>query len=174
MSSSRPFVERLRFEWDRSAGVPASSGRLRFGPAPDDAALLELLQRINVGTLDAHARRDLDRQGPAVAACVQLDDMSWTPAPRSWWRTASTPDGELVGLVMPSRNYQFPVIGYVGVVPEQRGHGYADDLLAEGTAVLAAEGAEVIRADTDAGNAPMAASFARAGYRFVGRRIAMT
>jgi hypothetical protein len=32
----------------------------------------------------------------------------------------------------------------------------------------------VIRADTDAGNAPMAASFARAGYRVVGRRIVMT
>jgi RimJ/RimL family protein N-acetyltransferase len=100
--------------------------------------------------------------------------MNWMPAPRSWWRTASTGDGELVGLVMPSRNYQFPVIGYVGVVPEQRGHGFVDDLLAEGTAVLAAEDADVIRADTDAGNAPMAASFARAGYRIVGRRIVMT
>jgi RimJ/RimL family protein N-acetyltransferase len=176
----RPFVERLRFEWDRSAGVPASSGRLRFGPAPEDAALLDLLERINVGTLDAHARRDLERQGPQAAARIQLDDMKWMPAPRDWWRTASTPDGELVGLVMPSRNYQFPVIGYVGVVPDQRGHGYVDDLLAEGTAVLAAEGAggaggaDVIRADTDVGNAPMAASFARAGYRIVGRRIVMT
>lgn len=95
------------------------------------------LQRINVGTLDAHARRDLDHHGPTVAARVQLDDMSWMPAPRSWWRTASTPGGELVGLVVPSRNYEFPVIGYIGVVPEQRGHGYVDDLLAEGTAVLA-------------------------------------
>ncbi|HET6954038.1 MAG TPA: GNAT family N-acetyltransferase [Acidimicrobiales bacterium] len=170
----RPFVERLRFEWDRAVGVPASSGRLRFDPAPDDPALLDLLERINVGTLDAHARRDLDHQGPAAAARVQLEDMSWMPAPRTWWRTASTADGELVGLVMPSRNYQFPVIGYVGVVPEHRGHGFVDDLLAEGTAVLAAESAEVIRADTDAGNAPMAASFARAGYRIVGRRIVMT
>jgi RimJ/RimL family protein N-acetyltransferase len=170
----RPFVERLRLEWSRSVGVPASSGRLRFGPVPDDDALLDLLRRINVDTLDAHARRDIDREGPAAAARIQLDDMSWLPAPRSWWRIASTPDGELVGLVMPSRNYQFPVIGYIGVVPEQRGHGYADDLLAEGTAVLAAEGAETIRADTDVANAPMAASFARAGYRVVGRRIVMT
>jgi RimJ/RimL family protein N-acetyltransferase len=170
----RPFVERLRFEWDRSVGVPASPDRLRFDPVPDDAALLDLLERINVGTLDAHARRDLDREGPAAAARIQLDDMNWMPAPRSWWRTASTRDGELVGLVMPSRNYQFPVIGYIGVVPEQRGHGYVHDLLVEGTAVLAAEGADVIRADTDTGNAPMAASFARAGYRVVGRRIVMT
>lgn len=170
----RPFVERLRFEWDPSTGVPAPAGRLRFDPAPDDAALLGLLERINVGTLDAHARRDLDRQGPAAAARVQLEDMGWMPAPRSWWRTAATPDGDLVGLVMPSRNYQCAVIAYIGVVPEHRGRGYVDDLLAEGTAVLAAEGAELIRADTDADNAPMAASFARAGYRIVGRRIVMT
>jgi hypothetical protein len=169
-----PFVERLQFEWDRSAGVPQRPDRLRFDTAPEGAALLDLLERINVGTLDAHARRDLDLQGPAAAARIQLDDMSWMPAPRSWWRTASTRDGDLVGLVMPSRNYQFPVIGYIGVVPEQRGQGYIDDLLAEGTAVLVAEGAEVIRADTDVGNAPMAAAFARAGYRVVGRRIVMT
>jgi RimJ/RimL family protein N-acetyltransferase len=170
----RRFVERLRFEWDRSTGVPASSDRLRFSPAPDETALLDLLERINVGTLDAHARRDLDQDGATVAARVQLDDMAWMPAPRTWWRTACTGDGEPVGLVMPSRNYEFPVIGYVGVVPKQRGHGYVDDLLAEGTAVLAAHGADVIRADTDTGNAPMAAAFARAGYRIVGRRIVMT
>jgi ribosomal protein S18 acetylase RimI-like enzyme len=169
----RPFVERLRFEWQRSAGVPAPSGRLRFGPAPDDDALLALLERINVGTLDAHARRDLDDHGPTAAARTQLEDMGWLPAPRSWWRTATTADGDPVGMVMPSRNFEFPVIAYVGVVPEQRGQGYVDDLLAEGTAVLAAEGVDVVRADTDTGNAPMAASFVRAGYRVVARRIVM-
>jgi ribosomal protein S18 acetylase RimI-like enzyme len=168
-----PFVERLRLEWEASAGVPAGSGRLRFGPMPDDPGLLDLLERVNVGTLDAHARRDLDREGPAAAARTQLDDMRWMPSPESLWCTASTPAGELVGLVVPSRNYQSAVIGYVGVVPEQRGHGYVDDLLAEGTARLAAEGAELIRADTDVGNAPMAAAFARAGYRVTARRIVM-
>jgi RimJ/RimL family protein N-acetyltransferase len=170
----RPFVERLRLEWDRSAGVPASSGRLRFGPVPDDPELLDLLERINVGTLDAHARHDLDRDGPAAAARIQLDDMRWMPSPEGAWRTASTPGGELVGLVMPSRNYEVAVIGYIGVVPEHRGHGYVDDLLAEGTARLAAEGVDLIRADTDVGNAPMAAAFARAGYRVAGRRIVMS
>jgi RimJ/RimL family protein N-acetyltransferase len=170
----RPFVERLRLEWHRPAGVPARSGRLRFAPAPGDAELVDLLERINVGTFDAHARHDVAQHGPAAAARTQLDDMLWMPAPRSWWRTASTAAGEPVGLVMPSRNHELPVIGYVGVVPEQRGRGYVDDLLAEGTALLAAEGAEVIRADTDVGNAPMAAAFTRAGYRIAGRRIVMS
>jgi RimJ/RimL family protein N-acetyltransferase len=168
------FVERLRIEWTSDASVPERSDRLRFGPVPDDPALLELLERINVGTLDAHARRDIEQDGPAAAARTQLEGMAWMPAPRDWWLVGTTPDGETVGLVMPSRNYEAAAIGYIGVVAEHRGHGYVDDLLAEGTALLAAEGADLIRADTDTGNAPMAAAFARAGYRVVARRIVMT
>ena len=172
----RPFVERLRFEWLAASGVPAGSGRLSFAPIePDrDDELLDLLARINEGTLDAFTRRDLARSGPEAAAREQLDGMDWMPAPRGWWRLASLPGGELVGLVMPSRNYQSPVIGYLGVVPEHRGRGYVGDLLAEGTAVLVAEGADRIVADTDTGNQPMAAAFERAGYRVIGRRIVMT
>lgn len=173
------FVERLRIEWDRStAGVPVSPdpGRLQFSPVVegDDGPLLDILERINDGTLDAHARRDLDAHGPAQAARIQLDDMRWMPVPPDWWRIATTIDGSIVGLVMPSRNYDAWVIGYVGVVPGHRGHGYVDDLLAEGTRLLAAEGAEVVKADTDTGNAPMAAAFTRAGYQVTARRIIMT
>jgi RimJ/RimL family protein N-acetyltransferase len=53
---------------------------------------------------------------------------------------------------------QDPVIGYIAVVPEQRGHGYAYDLLAEATRLLAAEGADRIVAGTDVTNTPMAAT----------------
>ena len=50
------------------------------------------------------------------------------------------------------------------MLPEHRGRGYVDDLLAEITLILADEGAERIRADTDVPNTPMAAAFERAGY----------
>ena len=56
------------------------------------------------------------------------------------------------------------VVAYLGVVPEQRGRGYAGELLAEASAFLAGQGAGRIRADTDVANAPMAAAFERAGY----------
>jgi ribosomal protein S18 acetylase RimI-like enzyme len=173
------FVERLRIEWRSSAGVPVSPdpGRLRFDPVVegDDGPLLELLERLNEGTLDAHARRDLDQHGVAQAARIQLDDLRWMPVPPDHWRVATlASDGSVVGVVMPSRNYEFWVIGYLGVVPEHRGHGYIDDLLAEGTALLAAQGAEVIKADTDTGNVPMAAAFTRAGYEVTARRIMMS
>lgn len=56
-----------------------------------------------------------------------------------------------------------PAAGYLGVVPEHRGRGYADDLLGECTRFLAVEqDAERIVANTDVGNVPMAAAFARA------------
>lgn len=58
-----------------------------------------------------------------------------------------------------------------GTVPEQRGHGYGYDLLAECTHFLAAEGAEFIAGATDRGNIPMAAAFARAGHRISQERV---
>jgi RimJ/RimL family protein N-acetyltransferase len=171
----RPFVERLRIEWVAASGVPATDDRLTFAPADDDAELRDVLERINVGTLDAYARRDIERHGPAAAARGQLEDLGWMPAPREWWRLAHTADdGALVGAVMPSRNYEAFVIAYVGVVPEQRGRGHVGRLLAEATAFLDGQGAERIVADTDTGNLPMAAAFERAGYRVTARRMVMT
>jgi RimJ/RimL family protein N-acetyltransferase len=93
------------------------------------------------------------------------------PSPREWWRLAFTQDGELVGLTVPGRNYAAPVIGIVGVVPEQRGHGHAYDLLVEATHLLVEEGVDEITADTDTTNTPMAATFARAGYPITQERV---
>jgi hypothetical protein len=63
------------------------------------------------------------------------------------------------------------VVAYLGVVPEQRGHGYVNDLLAEITHVLIEERAERIVADVDLANAPMVAALDRAAYRSFGVRI---
>ncbi|QNE74076.1 GNAT family N-acetyltransferase [Streptomyces finlayi] len=57
-----------------------------------------------------------------------------------------------------------PIIAYIGVLPAHRGKGYIDDVLAEGTRVLAATGVDRIRAATDLGNVPMAKSFESLGY----------
>ena len=99
--------------------------------------------------------------------------MNWMPAPRDWWRLAVAADGDVAGVVMPSRNYEVAVIGYVGVTPAHRGHGHAAALVRWATAFLAAEGAERIVADTDTGNTPMAAAFARAGYAVTAQRVVM-
>ena len=63
---------------------------------------------------------------------------------------------------MPARAPNMTTIGYIGVVPSQRGRRYVDDLLARGTAVLRHDVPDiVIRADTDLANEPMAAAFER-------------
>ena len=54
---------------------------------------------------------------------------------------------------------------HIGVVPEQRGRGYVNDLLAEATADAADRGFTSIISDTDVLNAPMIAAFERAGHR---------
>jgi GNAT superfamily N-acetyltransferase len=160
----KPLVERFSYVWRPSDGLPARPGRLEFRPEPDDEAVYRALLRIERGTLDAHARKDLDEGGIEKAAQSELDFFRWCPSPREWWQLAYTRDGEPAGLHIPARNQYDPVIGFIGVVPEQRGHGYAYDLLAECTHVLAEHGADRIHAATDFGNAPMAATFAKAGY----------
>ncbi|MGH3385125.1 MAG: GNAT family N-acetyltransferase [Nocardioidaceae bacterium] len=171
-----PFIERFGYRWARSDGLPASSGRLTFRQVPDDDELVEVLRRVLVGTFDGHSQHDIEEHGLEKAAELQLEGLRWFPSPREWWRLGLTADGDVAGLIVPARNYMMPTIGYLGVVPEQRGHGYVGDLLAEQTRFLASVMGpdEEIGADTDFGNAPMAAAFARAGFRHTQTRIVLT
>jgi RimJ/RimL family protein N-acetyltransferase len=167
-------VERYRYRWTPEQGMPARPGRLDFRPEPDDAVVLDVFRRIHQGSLDAHARRTIATSGLDAAAREDLDILRWMPSPRDWWRLAFTPSGDLAGLTVPCRNYRNPTIGYIAVVPEHRGHGYAYDLLAEATHLLASEGADRIVAATDVTNTPMAATFAKARYPVIEHRIDFT
>lgn len=170
----RPFVERLGYRWSAEKdGLPARSDRLEFRPA-SDAELLVALRRVLEGTFDAHSRRDVAEHGLDEAARIQLKGLYWFPSPREWWQLAYDREGELAGLIIPARNYSMPTIGYIGVVPEQRGKGYVDDLLAEMAWRLSelAPGEEV-GADTDLANVPMARAFTRAGFRNTAERIVL-
>jgi len=163
-------VERYGYRWTPDCGLPARPGRLEFRPEPDDDVILDLFRRVHRGSLDAHARRVIAESGLDAAAAEDLEILRLLPSPREWWRLA-TADGEVVGLTVPSRNYTDPVIGYVAVLPEHRGHGYSYDLLVEATHLLVAEGADRIVANTDVTNLPMAATFAKAGYPVTDHRV---
>jgi GNAT superfamily N-acetyltransferase len=164
-------VERYRYHWTPSCGLPERPGRLEFRPEPDDAVILDVLRRVHSSTLDAHALRAIAESGVDRAAQEELDFFHWCPSPREWWQLAYTPEGELVGIQVPAHNPSGPCVGFIGVVPEQRGHGYAYDLLAECTHFLAEQGAEFIAGATDQGNFPMARNFAKAGHPIVQERI---
>ncbi|MFE5036061.1 GNAT family N-acetyltransferase [Streptomyces sp. NPDC056683] len=164
-------VERYNYRWTPEYGLPERPGRLVFTPEPDDGVFFDALRRIHSVTLDAHARRAVEQGGVDQAAQEEMDFFHWMPSPREWWQIGRTPDGEPVGIHIPGRNPGGPCIGFIGVLPEQRGHGYAYDLLVECTHFLVEQGAEFIAAATDQGNTPMAAHFARAGYPVVRERV---
>ncbi|MFD8010616.1 GNAT family N-acetyltransferase [Streptomyces sp. NPDC058955] len=164
-------VERFLYRWTPEHGMPARPGRLRFDAEPDDAVFFDALRRIHSVTLDAHALMAIEEGGLDRAAQEELDFFHWCPSPREWWQVARTPDGELAGIHIPAHNPSGPTIGFIGVVPEHRGHGYAYDLLAECVHHLVAHGAESISAATDRGNVPMAANFAKAGFPVTSERI---
>ena len=172
-------LERLRYEWTARTGVlgpPGPGARLTFRPEPDDDVFADVLAEVLSGTLDATSREQAARVGPRQQARQDVrfyrDRMR---GDRSWWRIAHAPDGRIAGFGIPSCNEEYPVVGYLGVLPGQRGHGYVDEILAEITRILATEaGATVIHADTDLENRPMAAAFERAGYRNFGRRLVLS
>lgn len=168
-AGKRFLVERLRYAWTPDCGLPQRPGRLVFVAERDDEVLLDALRRIHSDTLDAHALRARETGGTEQAAREELDYIHWCP--EAWPQLAFTPERELVGLHLPCRVPTGFAAGFIGVVPEQRGHGYAFDLLAESTHFLSDRGAEHIIAATDVGNTPMASNFAKAGYPVVQRRI---
>ncbi|WP_330455850.1 GNAT family N-acetyltransferase [Streptomyces sp. NBC_00820] len=171
LAGYEPLAERLVYRWTPDRGLPERPGRLLFSPEPDDAVFYDALCRIQSVTLDAHARRAVAQGGVDQAAREELDVFRWMPSPREWWRVARTPEGALVGIHVPARNPSGPCVGFIGVLPEQRGHGYAYDLLAECTHHLVERGADFIAAATDQGNFPMAAHFTQAGYPVVRERL---
>ena len=173
-TGARLFVERLRLQWQPGTPVAASTGRLTFRPADDPTELICLMAEVMEDTLDAHGREELTRMSAAEAARQQYDEeLVRYPSPREWWRIACLPDGRPAGFVIPGHNGYNPIIAYIGVVPQQRGNGYVDEILAEGTRILAEQGVPRIRAATDVGNVPMARAFARAGYEVFERQIDM-
>ncbi|MEV8631181.1 GNAT family N-acetyltransferase [Streptosporangium sp. NPDC051023] len=167
----RRSVERLNLRWTPEDGLPPRSARLTFTPADDDEQVLGLLARITEGSLDAWDRRTRAEKGARETAKGTLTGLAGLAGGRARWRLARDASGDLVGIVMPTRNDRSATVGYVGVDPAHRGHGYADDLVTEALHIFVAEGEPQVNDNTDVGNTPMAASFARLGYRVTGRRL---
>lgn len=131
---------------------------LEFRAEPDDEVFVELFSRVLRGSLDTTSSREAAQVGAVEQArrdLVHLRDLML--GERSWWRVAENAAGDVVGFGLPSRNPVYPVVGYLGVLPEHRGHGYVDGILAEITRILVAEAnATTIHADTELVNKPMA------------------
>ncbi|WP_250009231.1 GNAT family N-acetyltransferase [Actinoplanes sp. M2I2] len=163
-------TERFRYEWTSAQPRPERSARLTFRPGSDED-FADAFEQISVGSLDVATLEGLARVGARAQALEDVEFYKSMPGPRDRWRLAFDSSDALVGCALPSANAGGPVVGYLGVLPSRRGRGYAGDLLAEITWMLAETGATTIRADTDSTNTPMAATFDRLGYRRFALRV---
>ncbi|MEU8358970.1 GNAT family N-acetyltransferase [Nonomuraea sp. NPDC048882] len=159
-------VERLLLEWVAGSDVPGDPGRLTYRPArrmdPDE--VIDILVRVSEGSLDHDTRVEVATSGAEKEARWMYDDLMNRKAKPGWFVIGHLGDAP-VGLVAPDDHS----IAYIGVLPEHRGHGYVNDLLAHGTRTLAEAGLRRIVAATDVANVPTANAFLRAGYSETGR-----
>lgn len=168
-------LERLRYKWTPDAGVPGPTARLALSAEPNNDTFLAAFRRIAEGSLDVTTRRNSAAMGADRQAREDMDFYLGLPGERDWWRLAHIPNGQLAGLAIPSLTGEHvPSVGYLGVVPELRGHRYVDDLLAEITRFHATTGAPRVTGTTDTTNLPMAAAFERAGYRNTDIRMVLS
>ncbi|MFD7838946.1 GNAT family N-acetyltransferase [Streptomyces sp. NPDC059761] len=165
-------IERLRYEWTPAAEAAEPTGRLVFREGTDEE-FLDAFTRLSAGSLDLHTQNELRSMEAGQLARADFEFYLDCPGERSWWRLAHLPDGTLAGMAIPSATPYHRNVGYLGVVPEQRGRGLIDEVLAEITRFHAAAGAERITATTDTVNAPMAAAFDRAGYEVTEIRLVL-
>lgn len=135
-----------------------------------DDAFIDAIAATFEGTPDAELSLDVERHGARDAARRYLEDHQALEHRPEWFELGYAGD-ELAGVIMGARNPTSAVIAYVGVVPAQRGRGFAAPLVRRGTQRLAAAGATEVRGDCDRDNVAMARAFERAGYvRFARRR----
>ncbi|MCK4528321.1 GNAT family N-acetyltransferase [candidate division WOR-3 bacterium] len=160
--------EKWRFIWEETDRSIIISDRLVFKTLKDAGkdTFINAIQQVTEGTLDRDDQLSIEASGAEKTALNYfntLKDVDYRP---EWWQLAYKTDGRLAGLVIPQKfSPEEGAINYIGVVPEQRGLGYVNDLLAKGTIILQSNGIKRIIADTDSNNIPMANANIRAGYK---------
>ncbi|TQK73498.1 acetyltransferase (GNAT) family protein [Brevibacillus sp. AG162] len=164
--------ETNRFEWHAPMEAAALLSNethdqivYRSLPEVGEAAFVDAILRVSQFTHDQQITEERLEKGPLTQAQEMFQDLQQMKYEPEWWQLAYTEKNELIGFLMPTVSPTFATIGYIGVLPEQRGHGYIDRLLKQATDVLVQAGETYIRADTDVKNTPMAKAFLRAGYQ---------
>lgn len=159
------FQEKQGFCWTGSPVTVPDRLDFRTVRSVGRDAYRDVLARCGEATLDRNDAWYRDLAGPANWGSVFMTFCE--AGDEDTWLLASLPGGDPVGVVAvsPFGEPGTATITFIGVVPEHRGNGYADDLLRAGTAVARDAGYTSITSDADVVNAPMATAFARAGHR---------
>ena len=151
------------------------SPRLTFAPvtARHDHQLVLVVTSVMASSLDASDQKRASENDLYAVVKGFLDsareDFSYQPG---WWQFGINANGDIVGFVLPvifngsaKEGLEEGTIYYLGVLPEYRGLGFANDLLAQGTRTLQEVGVWQVFCDTAVANVPMIFAFKRVGYR---------
>jgi ribosomal protein S18 acetylase RimI-like enzyme len=162
----------LRWTYSNSGSLESPGSSLVFRPLPDvgEDEFVQAIATTYQGTRDSWITREIQERGLLEAAKADFLDYQGLEHQPEWWELAYTEDGALVGASMAGKNPSVAVIAYVGVVPEQRGRGLAQQLVLRGTELLVGSGADEIRGDCDRDNIGMVKAFQWAGYEQFARR----
>ena len=175
--SQQTFLK-VPFVWEEPKPLVEASSRLTFESvkAKYSDQLVSIVVRIMALSMDASDQRRSSSDNPYTAAETFLnsarDDFSYQD---DWWQFGINDSGDIVGVVLPvtfngcaQGNLEEGTLYYLGVVPEYRGLGFANDLLLQGTRILQEIGVWRIFCDTAVVNVRMISAFKQVGYRQYG------
>jgi RimJ/RimL family protein N-acetyltransferase len=158
--------------------LPVSESPLRLVAvnATNESLLVDLVAQVAAVSYDELDRSSCAEHGADEHAKRLLADLREMRVDNDWWRIAyrHTPmseRNEAIGFILPTASADMGTIGYVGVLPAHRGHGYIDPLIAHATRVLRQAKFTRLIADTDHSNKPMARAFERNGWLRFGERL---
>lgn len=161
------FQEKEGFWWTDSGQALSESRDLRsqsmssIGPAP----FIPVIGRCLTGTLDRGDGLTFPRHRPEDWAEEFLKHHA-KPDDEESWLYAETADGEPVGFVGVARREGDPeaaVLVLIGVLPEQRGHRYVDQLIYAAYRAARRRGFKGVLSLVDVENHPMMAAARRTG-----------
>ncbi len=161
------FQEKLSYRFCKK-DVENRKYRLDFRSYEDvgEANFLQAISLVTKGTLDKFLKRSVENVGINEAVRIYVEELKTIDFQKDIWVLAFNND-ELIGLVIPSNfGRGYGGINYIGVIPQERGKGYVDDLLIKGTQLLLNQGVSIIIADIDIDNFPMKDALIRCEYEF--------
>ncbi len=158
------FQEKEGVLWEERGDKVEASRRLRFRSLAETGpqAYAEVFARVPIGTLDRNDQWYYERVRPDHWAAQMLE---YADGAEDTWLIAESDEGP-IGMVgiSPFDEPGTATIAYIGVLPEHRGNGYVDDLLAAATSAAQEAGFARILSDVDTDNHPMLAAMDRAGH----------
>ena len=126
---------------------------------------IQAIEKVTEETMDSDDLEETLRLGVKKAAIDKFKALKEIEYEDDLWLLAYR-NNKLIGLVVSQRfNANTGAINYIGVVPEERGNGYINQLVYKGTGVLIQKGINKVIADIDEKNFPMEKALIKEGYK---------